>query len=291
MQIALHLGVHCTDEDRLLKCLLKNTDKLAEGGVIVPEVGRYRPVIRETLHVLKGDEAPDEMQQTLLDALVDDDDATRIVLSHASFLGVPGRAVESNLLYPTITKRAPRLRNLFAQSQVEFFISLRDPATFIPAVFARAQEPSFEMYIEGSDPKVLRWSDAIQRLREAVPDAPVTVWCNEDTPLIWNEVLRHLSGHDEFTILDGRDDFLGELMSKAGLARMQSYLEAHPPQNEMQRRRIVSAFLDKFALEDALEEEIDLPGWTEDYIRALSEQYDADVATIKDIPGVTMLSP
>jgi len=33
MQIALHAGVHNTDEDRLLKCLLKNRDKLREDGV------------------------------------------------------------------------------------------------------------------------------------------------------------------------------------------------------------------------------------------------------------------
>ncbi|MDA8747718.1 hypothetical protein N9M66_05860 [Litoreibacter sp.] len=291
MQIALHLGVHCTDEDRLLKCLLQNVDKLSEEGIHVPEIGRYRPVIREALHVLKDDAASDEMQQTLLDALVDDDDAARIVLSHDSFLGVPGRSVENNQLYTTASKRAPRLRNLFASCEVEFFIALRDPATFIPAAFGRAKEPDFSAFLEGSDPMALRWSDVIARLREAVPDAPVTVWCNEDTPLIWCDILQRLSGHDAFTILDGRDAFIGELMSKAGLARMQSYLEAHPPQNEMQRRRIVSAFLDKFALEDALEEEIDLPGWTEDLIAQMSESYDADVATIGDMQGVTLLTP
>ncbi len=291
MQIALHLGVHCTDGERLLNCLLRNTDKLLEEGIVAPEIGRYRPVIRETLQVLQDDEAPAEMQQTLLDALTDEDEASRIILSHESFLGVAGRSVENNKLYTTIRKRAPRLRNLFADSSVEFFIALRDPATFIPAVFGRAQQTDFAKFMEGSDPLTLRWSDAIARLRDAVPDAPVTVWCNEDTPLIWNDILQRLSGHDDFTVLDGRDDFLGELMSKAGLARMQSYLEAHPPQNQLQRRRIVSAFLDKFALDEALEEEIDLPGWTDDYIAQISAHYDADVATIADMDGVTFVSP
>ncbi|WP_298297721.1 hypothetical protein [uncultured Litoreibacter sp.] len=291
MQIALHLGVHCTDEDRLTKCLRRNAEKLAEEGINVPDVSRYRPVIREAMHVLQDDAAPIEMQQTLLDAMMDDDDASRIVLSHDSFLGVPGRAVESNQLYTTTSFKMPRLRNLFGQSQVEIFIALRDPATFIPAVFGRAKEPEFAKFIEGSDPLGLRWSDMITRLRAAVPDAPVTVWCNEDTPLIWHEILRAMSGHDEFTVLDGRDDFLGELMRKGGLARMQSYLEAHPPKNELQRRRIVSAFLDKFAMEDALEEEIDLPGWTEDYVEQLSALYDEDVEKIALIEGVTLLRP
>ncbi|MEM9583695.1 MAG: hypothetical protein AAGA08_11315 [Pseudomonadota bacterium] len=291
MHIVLHIGVHCTDEDRLLKCLLQNTDKLGEEGIVVPETGRYRPVIRETLQVLKDDDASDEMRQTLLDALVDDDDARRVVLSHDSFLGVPGRAIKENALYPMVGKRGSRLRNLFANSTMEIFLGLRNPATFIPAVFARAKEPDFATFLGGSDPMLLRWSDMIARLRNALPDAPVTVWCNEDTPLIWHDLLQRLSGHDEFTLLDGRDDFYGEIMSKTGLTRMQSYLKAHPPQNELQLRRILSAFLDKFAIEDALEEEIDLPGWDEAYIDRLTEQYDADVALIPDIDGVTFIAP
>lgn len=290
MQIALHLGAHCTDGDRLLNCLRRNADKLAEEGIMVPDFSRYRPVIREAMNVLQGDVAPPEMQQTLLDAMVDDDAATRIVLSHDSFLSVPGRSVEENELYTTTSFKGPRLRNLFARCDVELFIGLRDPATFIPAVFDRAQEKDFTAFIEGSDPLELRWSDMIKRLRAAIPDAPVTVWCNEDTPLIWPEILRELSGHDQFTVLDGQDDFLAELMSKAGLQRMQSYLQAHPPQNELQRRRIVSAFLDKFALDEAIEEEIDLPGWTEDYINQISELYDEDVQKIASIEGVTLLT-
>lgn len=291
MQIALHLGAHCTDEDRIFKCLYRNADKLAEEGIIIPEQGRYRPVIRETLQVLKDDMPSPEMEQTILDALLDEDDAARVVLSHDAFLGVPGRAIENHELYTTIPYKAPRLRALFASSQVEFFIAIRDPATFIPAVFERAQEPDFNAFLEGADPMRLRWSDAIMRLRHAVPDAPVTVWCNEDSPLIWNEILREVSSHDQFTILDGRDDFPGELMSRGGLKRMQNYLEAHPPQNELQRRRIVAAFLDKFALDEAIEQEIDLPGWTNAYVEQLTALYDEDVEQIARIPGVTLITP
>ena len=291
MQIVLHIGVHDTDEDRLLKCLLRNTEKLAEEGIIVPETGRYRPVVREALQTLQDNAASDQMQQTLLDALVDDDEAHRVILSHDSFLGMPGRAIKGDKFFPLVTKRGPRLRNHFAKSQMEIFIALRNPATFLPALFARTKETDFTAFIDGSDPLALRWSDMIARLRQAVPDAPVTVWCNEDTPLIWYEILQRMSGHDEFTLLDGRDDFYAGIMSKTGLTRMQSYLKAHPPQNSMQLRRIIAAFLDKFALEDALEEEIDLPGWDEAYVDQLTANYDADVALLGDIEGVTYITP
>ncbi len=291
MEIALHLGLHCTDEDRLLKCLQKNTDQLASEGILVPEIGRYRPVIREMLQVLKDTAPSPETQQTLIDAMVDDDHAQRIVLSHDSFLGVPGRAVEANTLYTTVAYRAPRLRALFADCDVQFYFAIRDPASFIPAAFERAQETNFDAFMEGSDALTLRWSNMIARLREAVPDCPVTVWCNEDTPLIWNTVLQALSGHDADTVLEGRDDFINGLMSPPGAGRLQSYLETHPPKTEQQRRKIVEAFLDKYSISDALEEEIDLPGWTEEYVARLSALYERDLTLIRQLPGVTFIEP
>ena len=36
MRIAYHLGVHCTDEDRLVRTLHRNADMLAEQGIEVP---------------------------------------------------------------------------------------------------------------------------------------------------------------------------------------------------------------------------------------------------------------
>lgn len=291
MEIALHLGLHCTDEDRLLKCLQQNSEVLAAMGTHVPEIGRYRPVIREMLQVIKDGAPSSETQQTLIDAMVDADHAQRIVLSHDSFLGVPGRAVEKNLLYTTVAYRAPRLRALFADCDVAFFFAIRDPASFIPAAFERAQETNFDAFMEGSDPLMLRWSNMIVRLRDAVPDCPITVWCNEDTPLIWNTVLQALTRHDADTVLEGRDDFINGLMTAAGAGRLQSYLQAHPPKTELQRRKVVEAFLDKYAVADALEEEIDLPGWTEDHMALLSARYEADLSLIRQLPGVTFIEP
>jgi len=51
------------------------------------------------------------------------------------------------------------------------------------------------------------------------------------------------------------------------------------------------AFLDKFAKEEALDEELDLPGWTDRMIEDLSVIYDEDCEAIGHIPGVTMITP
>ena len=59
----------------------------------------------------------------------------------------------------------------------------------------------------------------------------------------------------------------------------------------MQKRRVIAAFLDKFALDEEIEEELDMPGWTEELVAELTEVYDEDVLAIQRIPGVTVLTP
>jgi len=49
MQVVYHLGAHSTDEERLVRGLLRAKGPLAERGVIVPGPGRYRPVAARDL--------------------------------------------------------------------------------------------------------------------------------------------------------------------------------------------------------------------------------------------------
>ncbi|WP_281857460.1 hypothetical protein [Litoreibacter halocynthiae] len=290
MEIVLHVGAHSTDEDNLLKCLYKNKAALGQRGIIIPEPSRYRPAIRETMQALVGDVAPIETQEALLDSIMDEDQAERVVLSHESFFCVPGRSIGNGEFYPTASIKAARLRNLFSREDVRFCIAVRNPATFIPAVFERAKDPNFEHFLDGSDPMALRWSGLITRIRSMVPDAPISLWCNEDTPLLWPQILKAIAGTDDGFRFEGVNDFLGTIMGRGGLNRLESYLETHPPQTENQRERIIAAFLDKFGAA-ALEQEIDLPGWTEAYVNQLSEFYDRDLELLDAMPGVTFLTP
>ncbi len=54
MRIVYHLGAHCTDDERLVRCLLKNRGTLAEQGIVVPGPTRYRNLLRDTAATLKG---------------------------------------------------------------------------------------------------------------------------------------------------------------------------------------------------------------------------------------------
>ena len=124
-----------------------------------------------------------------------------------------------------------------------------------------------------------------------VPDGQVTVWCNEDSPLIWPNILQAVSGHSDGMDLKGADDFLKNLMTPDGFTRMEHYLDRHPAETPEAKQQVLTAFLEKNALAEALEQEIDLPGWTEDYVERLSSQYDEDLDVISQIPRVTLIEP
>ena len=53
MRIVYHLGAHFTDEERLLKCLLKNRGILSQNAVAVPGPKSYRVLLRDTIMSLK----------------------------------------------------------------------------------------------------------------------------------------------------------------------------------------------------------------------------------------------
>lgn len=290
MEMVYHIGVHCTDEDRLLKCLLKNRGTLSKQGIIVPGPGRYRPVLREMLISLRGKPATAEQQQVILDAVIDVDTARRLVFSNESFLCMPQKVLEQHMLYPMAGEKSHWLAQLFPDNPCTFFVGVRNPATFIPALFRRSKETDFAAFMSGVDPQRLVWSDMVRRIRNANPRAGLVVWCNEDTPLIWPALLQVLSGHQEGTEMRGMFDFLSTVMSEAGLRRMTAYLDSNPPANTVQLCRVVAAFLDKYASPDAMEEELDLPGWTAPLIDDLTERYEADLARIAAMDGVRFLA-
>lgn len=290
MRIVYHLGAHCTDEERLLRCLLKNRQPLAEAGIVVPGPTRYRALLRDTAITLKGQPASRDTQAMVLEQIMDEDRADRLILSWDNFLSFP-QWVLKDQLYPAAAERVRAFTRIFPEAEAEFHLAIRNPATFLPDLFAKQRDKTYEQFMAEADPMLLHWSDVIADVIAENPDVPFTVWCDEDTPLIWPEVLRAVSGHPEGMELEDADDLLASIMSPDGMVRLKAYLESHAPQSVVQRRRIVAAFLDKFALPEKVEMEWELPGWTEDTVAALTNAYLADVAQIRAMPGVTFIAP
>ena len=290
MDVVYHIGAHCTDDGELRTALVRNRDRLAAEGIVVPYAARYRTVLRDAINSLQGAPASPEMQETLLDAITEHDRIGRLVLSNENFISGGNRALGAGQFYPVAYEKAQGFRSLFPDAGCEFHVAIRNPAAFLPALYGRLRDVDYDQFIAGTDPLALRWSDFVVRLRDATPDARVVVWCDEDAPLIWPEVLRTVAGVGPEVELAGSTGRLAAMMSAPGLRKLEDYLAANPPETVEQRRRITAAFLDKYALDDALEEELDLPGWTYDYVEAITEAYEEDAAEIAHLDGITFIA-
>lgn len=291
MQVIFHCGAHGTEEDRLLKTLLRNTDRFRKHGTVVPGPSKYRYLLKDCMAALQQGSATAESRDVLWDAILEEEQADRVLLSNAHFFGSQRQSIEDNQFYPEAVSRLMALQQLFAQDQLELFIGLRNPATMLPVLLENAHPNRKTEVLDQLDPYQLRWSDLLKRLRNAAPKIPITVWCFEDMPLIWGQIIRDISGLEMNERLDGGMDMLAAIMSREGMQRLRHYLGQHPEMSEMHRRRVFAAFLDKYAREEELEEEIDLPGWTEAMVETITEFYEEDIDQVQHIPGVTLIAP
>jgi hypothetical protein len=290
MHMVYHLGAHCTDDERLIRCLLKNREVLGQQGIAVPDPQRYRTLLRDTAVQLKGTPASAGMQAALLEQILPEGQFERMIFSWEHFLGLPNWAL-NGVIYPAAGDRVRAFTQIFPDVPVAFHLALRNPATFLPALVAKQTNPPEANGLAGTDPLDWRWSDTVRRIIKVNPGMSLTVWCDEDTPLIWPEVLQTVSGHTGETPLEGGFDLLASIMTADGLKRLQAYLETKGPFTPERRRRAVTAFLDKFALPEQLEVQIDVPGWTQDLVARMSDLYEHDVARIAQMPGVTFIAP
>ncbi|WP_428924971.1 hypothetical protein [Marinibacterium sp. SX1] len=291
MQIILHTGAHFTEDDRLIKCLLRNKEDFSRRGVAVPGPGRYKKLLKDTLNAMRGTTPRDEARDVLLDAILDDEKAGRMILSNAHFFGAPRAALRDGLLYPNAQEKISQMRRLFPDDDLEIFMGLRNPATLLPAIYRESPREELDDFLEGVDPRDIRWSESITAMRVLNPAIPITVWCNEDTPLIWGSIIRAMAGLPEGEKVIGSFDLLGAIISTEGMRRFRAYLADHPVMTEEQKRRVMAIFMEKYALEDELIEELEMPGWSDALVEEMTDIYDADFEAVRQIPGVTVIAP
>jgi len=291
MRLILHTGAHYTEQERLMKSILRNKEMLRTRGMAVPGPGRYRTLMRDTLNALHRQAPSENAREILLDAILDEEPAERVLLSDPNFFRTPGTAVQAGRLYPAAASRMAHMAALFPEDEIEIFIAMRNPAALLPIFHGVSLDPSEGAFWGGRAPQEIRWSDTLHDIRAAVPDVPITVWCNEDMPLLWATIIRAICGLPEGEKIVGGFDLLSSIMSREGMQRFRAYIDSHPNMSEIQKRKVIAAFLDKFALEEEIEEELDMAGWTEELVEELTALYDEDMDLVAQLPGITFLSP
>ncbi|WP_291729600.1 hypothetical protein [Leisingera sp. F5] len=288
--LAFHIGAPNTDNGQLTWSLRKDAQRLLEHRVMIRRPGTYMAAVNQMLRKQNQDSVTDQERAALLAGMVKDQSVSRIILTSSGFLGVPGWMLSGGRLYRNAGSNTAALRTVFPGNPCEFFLGLRNPATLIGPVFKSQSNRSWEQFAAGTDFLNLRWSDVVADIQDSNPGCRITVWCNEETPVIWPNILGQVTGLGGGFRFDGELDITRGIISEAGYERLEAYLANRPGLSEAQRERVRALFLSYFHSEEAIEEEIDLPGWSQALVDEMSETYQADAELIRRMPGVTFLS-
>lgn len=290
INIVYHLGAPHTDNDQLIRSLQKDSGLLAKNGIMMRHTKEYRHLLNAMIDELEGEMPSVVDQETLLASIIKDQKVDRLIMSNNQFMGMSAWMFYGGIFYQNAGRNTGRIRNLFPDNPCEFFLGIANPASFIPASFKGQAKKDYEGFIKDTDLLSVHWSDVIARIQAANPGCPITVWCNEDTPIIWPTVLGEIAGIDSQIHLKGELDIIGEIISQDGSDLLVKYLDERPALTETQRRRVREIFLEKFFLDDAVEHEIDLPGWTGDTVEELTDNYEDDIERIADMKDVNFIS-
>ena len=291
MQIVYHLGVHCTDGDRMLKTLLNNRSWLVEKQTEVVTPNRHRGLFEDALMALGGGPATPDMEEIMLDAILESDDPRRVIFSTPTFLGAPSRAIGPQGLYPGAAARVAALRNLFPSAESEFFISLKNPATLIAELIETEEGHDYIKLASGTDPTKLSWLKVMQDIASAVQRRRLVIWCHEDVPLIWPDVVRLVAGMPSDAPLSGGLLYMHELLGDKGLARLRGALSARDQMTIASRREVYAARLAEDALPGVLDQTVQIPGWTQQTVNDVTARYREEIGQIAVLPGVEFILP
>lgn len=288
--VAVHIGAPLTDSEKLTWSLRKDAKALLEKGIMIRRPVTYHKDVRRLLDKQAMTQVEDEERDVLLFNNVKDHQVSRLFLTYPNFLGAPGWMLNGGRMYQNVGRNTQEARELFRQNRCEFFLGIRNPATFIPSVFASQQAKSWDEFSAGTDLLSQRWSQVVKDILAENPDVPITVWCNEDMPLIWPKILGKVTGLGTSFRFTGEHDILSEVMSEHGVKRLEKYLEERPELTEAQRIQVQSLFLKYFHSEDATEEEIDIPGWSQAFIDDMTDVYLDDISILERMPEITFIS-
>ena len=291
MKAAFYLGTHGTEPERTVRALMDNRAWMLDNGIEPIPPSRHRGLLEEALAALSGGPATHEMEDVLLDSILDGDEPRRIIISQPALIGVPARCLAEPGFFAAAGPKMVAAANLFPSAEAEFFMALRNPATLIPFLLDRMDPKRADQLMSGRNPEEMRWAPAIRQILQSIGRRRLVLWCHEDTPLIWPEVLRRLAGIPADVPLRAGLSALADVLTEEGMVELRAALKNAPKLTIDSRRDIFSDMLHRHARPEAINATITTPGWTQDRVDRMTAAYDEDVAEIAALPGVEFLLP
>lgn len=291
MQVVIHAGVAFTDEGQIIDLFETNAELLRDHEVSIFGFGTYKRHFRTALDALETGSETAAIRDGFLKRLPRNTRVERAILSTPRFLGELPTAVMDGQFYPLAGQRIAYLGDVFEGTQLELFIALRNPGAFVPRALMRLPETDRQRILAETDLSCLSWLTLIDNIRDLAPDVNITLWSDETSPLIRGDVARAMAGLSKDVPLDQEYALLSSLVSSTGQHEIQALLETHPPEGTPALRADLGRIFEEFALPEAIEEELDLPGWSNEIIEAFTELYEQDLAMLKHMPEIRFIEP
>jgi len=287
--VVFYLGAPSTDFNQLTWSLRKDSVLLREQGVLASRPKVYRAVISDRLMTQQLGELSDRDREQLLKKLCLGEERSRLILADSSFLDEPQNMLRENRLYANASRSTQELRMLFPDHPVEFMLAIRNPVSLISEVADRLDSAEFTKVANEMDFFQPKWSEVVSEIREANPDSTINIWCYEDSPILWPEILRTTAGLPAAVPLSGELDLCATLLGDLALTRLRRFLAARPGLQPREKRHIMSAFLEKFADQEQVDQDISLAGVDSELLDEVSNCYFRDFESCKKIPGIVAL--
>ncbi|WP_171175531.1 hypothetical protein [Ruegeria sp. HKCCD8929] len=256
--------------------LRRDADDYGSHNVKTPRPAAYRAAIAEFIKSPQTANAEEVAKR--LPTL---DEGTHLVLSDIDLMEPGLRMWDGHTWFPGLGRRAAQIRALFPDAQLRFLLSLRSPDRLLSDALTRGSKLP-----DDPDPFALSWCGLVNELRTELPDVPITTWCAEELPFVWERVLRAAAALPPDADVPGKLTPLESVLDPEAMARLDSYLQDRPDFSDEMRARVISLFLDKFAAPEKLEEELVIPGWDDQKHEEMEARYAADVEALAALEGV-----
>lgn len=291
MQVVIHAGVAFTDEDRLFRLLRDNAEAMSNHSVAFWGARVFRRQFRTALNEWDHGSNREILRSSFMGLVPNDKTVTRTILTNPGYLGPIQTSIMDGQFYPLAGERVAFMEDAFEGMPIELFLGLRNPGSFISKAVMAQTEADRQRVLAETDLSCLSWLTLIDNIRDLAPDVRITLWRNEDSPLIWGDIARAMAALPDDTPLNGEYALLSSLVSEAGRAEIEALTAERPVPIEADTRLELSRIFETYALPEAIEEELDLPGWNDDIIAAFNELYEQDMDVLQTMSDVRFLKP
>jgi len=293
MDILLHAGAHPTDNDTLMVSMNNNKPALDRCQVAVPDPVLYRRSLRQAMRQIEGAQFTDELRDMLYDSICGDQppDTLAMVLSVPMLFAPPAQTVAQGVFFPQAVEKLRSAVEVFKNDRIKLFFAIRNPATYLAALMKTCDSNNLSAVTGGSAPETLRWSELFLRLQAHFMDMEITVWCYEDSPFVWQDVIRAVGQVPPNIAIKDTYCLYLHLLSDVGQARFVAYMNKNTNLSAEKKREVMFAFAEKFGRPEIMDQDVSITGLTQEEVDFLTGLYEDDLAKITEIPNVRLIFP